>query len=164
MRPPGLPLPQMDWRSEKANNTEHGQKHHPKARLPWLMWNLMRNFSHSGPAQEKEKPPLPPVTKAALIIDDDSIFRAMHRTCVCELGFDRADVKEVEDGVSGLAALKANLYDAVLSDYEMPEMDGLAMVKAFRVWEAGQGGRRRQSVFCITGANEKGWQLASIRS
>ena len=95
------------------------------------------------------------MTKAALIIDDDSIFRAMHRTCVCELGFDRADVKEVEDGVSGLAALKANLYDAVLSDYEMPEMDGLAMIQAFRVWEAGQGRRPRQSVICITGANEQ---------
>ena len=95
------------------------------------------------------------MTKSALIIDDDPTFRVMHRTCVCKLDFNRADVKEVEDGVYGLAALKANLYDAVLSDYEMPEMDGLAMIKAFRVWEAGQGGRRRQSVFCITGANEK---------
>ena len=109
-------------------------------------------FSFWSPhAQEEEKPPPPPVTKSALIIDDDPIFRVMHRTCVCKLGFDRADVNEVEDGVSGLAALKANLYDAVLSDYEMPEMDGLAMVKAFRVWEAGQGWRHRQSVFCITG-------------
>jgi two-component system chemotaxis response regulator CheY len=113
-------------------------------------------FSFWSPhAQEEEKPPPPPVTKSALIIDDDPIFRVMHRTCVCKLDFNRADVKEVEDGVYGLAALKANLYDAVLSDYEMPEMDGLAMIKAFRVWEAGQGGRRRQSVFCITGANEK---------
>ena len=51
--------------------------------------------------------------------------------------------------------MKANLYDVVLSDYEMPEMDGLAMIQAFRVWEAGQGRRPRQSVICITGANEQ---------
>ena len=86
------------------------------------------------------------MAKTALIIDDDATFRAMHRMAVGKSDFKREDIKEVVDGVSGLAAMKANLYDVVLSDYEMPEMDGLAMIQAFRVWEAGQGRRPRPTI------------------
>ena len=41
-------------------------------------------------------------------------------------------VVQAQDGVDGLEAAKAQTFDLVITDWSMPRMDGLALVKAIR--------------------------------
>ncbi|GMA38248.1 response regulator [Mobilicoccus caccae] len=49
-----------------------------------------------------------------------------------QAGYDGAEVIECEDGAEGLAAVKANSPDLVLSDWNMPNMNGIEFLQAVR--------------------------------
>lgn len=65
-----------------------------------------------------------------LVVDDFSTMRRIVRNLLKELGY--ANVDEAEDGVMGLAKLRAESYDFVVSDWNMPNMDGLTMLQHIR--------------------------------
>ncbi|BDH45411.1 chemotaxis protein CheY [Salmonella enterica subsp. enterica serovar Choleraesuis] len=65
-----------------------------------------------------------------LVVDDFSTMRRIVRNLLRELGFN--NVEEAEDGVDALSKLKANSFDFVISDWNMPNMDGLALLKTIR--------------------------------
>jgi len=65
-----------------------------------------------------------------LVVDDFLTMRRIIRNLLKELEF--VNVEEAEDGVIGLEKLKAGNYGFVVSDWNMPNMDGLAMLKAIR--------------------------------
>lgn len=65
-----------------------------------------------------------------LIVDDMSTMRRIVRSILKEIGFD--NVEEAEDGVDGLNKLRSGKFDFVISDWNMPNMDGLEMLKAIR--------------------------------
>lgn len=65
-----------------------------------------------------------------LVVDDFPTMRRIIRNLLKELEF--VNVDEAEDGVIGLEKLKAGNYDFVVSDWNMPNMDGLAMLQAIR--------------------------------
>ena len=65
-----------------------------------------------------------------LVVDDFPTMRRIIRNLLKELGF--INVDEAEDGAVGLEKLKGGNYGFVLSDWNMPNMDGLAMLKAIR--------------------------------
>lgn len=65
-----------------------------------------------------------------LVVDDFSTMRRIVRNLLKELGF--ANVDEAEDGVDGLSKLQAGDFDFVVSDWNMPNMDGLEMLKKIR--------------------------------
>lgn len=65
-----------------------------------------------------------------LVVDDFPTMRRIIRNLLKELGF--VNVDEAEDGAVGLEKLKAGNYGFVLSDWNMPNMDGLAMLQAIR--------------------------------
>lgn len=65
-----------------------------------------------------------------LVVDDFSTMRRIVRNLLKELGF--ANVEEAEDGVDGLGKLQAGDFDFVVSDWNMPNMDGLEMLKKIR--------------------------------
>lgn len=65
-----------------------------------------------------------------LVVDDFPTIRRIVRNLLKELGFTNVD--EAEDGAMGLAKLKAGSYDFVISDWNMPNMDGLQMLQAIR--------------------------------
>lgn len=65
-----------------------------------------------------------------LVVDDFPTMRRIIRNLLKELGF--VNVDEAEDGAAGLDKLKNGNYGFVLSDWNMPNMDGLAMLKAIR--------------------------------
>jgi two-component system, chemotaxis family, chemotaxis protein CheY len=65
-----------------------------------------------------------------LVVDDFSTMRRIIRNLLKELGF--MHVEEAEDGVVALRMLKGGAFDFVISDWNMPNMDGLALLQSIR--------------------------------
>src|SRR3989338_3730192 len=65
-----------------------------------------------------------------LVVDDFSTMRRIVRNLLKELGFNNVD--EAEDGMVALAKLKENKFDFVVSDWNMPNMDGLTLLQSVR--------------------------------
>jgi two-component system chemotaxis response regulator CheY len=65
-----------------------------------------------------------------LVVDDFPTMRRIVRNLLKELGYSNVD--EAEDGMAGLARLRSGTYDFVISDWNMPNLDGLAMLKEIR--------------------------------
>lgn len=65
-----------------------------------------------------------------LVVDDFPTMRRIVRNLLKELGF--VNVDEAEDGAVGLEKIKGGRYGFVVSDWNMPNMDGLAMLQAIR--------------------------------
>jgi len=65
-----------------------------------------------------------------LIVDDFSTMRRIIRNLLKELEFTNAD--EAEDGVAALSKLRGGNFDFVVSDWNMPNMTGIELLKAIR--------------------------------
>ena len=65
-----------------------------------------------------------------LVVDDFSTMRRIVRNLLKELGFTNVD--EAEDGVVALAKLQGGGFDFVVSDWNMPNMDGLTLLQTVR--------------------------------
>ncbi len=65
-----------------------------------------------------------------LVVDDFPTMRRIIRGQLKELGFTNID--EAEDGLAGLTKIKESRFDFVISDWNMPKMDGLQMLQAIR--------------------------------
>jgi two-component system chemotaxis response regulator CheY len=65
-----------------------------------------------------------------LIVDDFSTMRRIVRNLLKEIGYANAD--EAEDGVAALAKLKGGTFDFVVSDINMPNMNGFELLAAIR--------------------------------
>lgn len=65
-----------------------------------------------------------------LVVDDFPTMRRIIKNLLKDLGYENVD--EAEDGVMGLEKLRNNNFDLVVSDWNMPNMDGLVMLKAIR--------------------------------
>ena len=65
-----------------------------------------------------------------LIVDYFSTMRRIVRNLLKELGYSNVD--EAEDGQMALSKLRSEPFDFVISDWNMPVMDGLAMLQAIR--------------------------------
>ncbi len=69
-----------------------------------------------------------------LVVDDFPTMRRIVRSLLKELGFTNVD--EAEDGQVGLAKLRGGGFDFVVSDWNMPNLDGLEMLKQIRADDA----------------------------
>jgi two-component system chemotaxis response regulator CheY len=65
-----------------------------------------------------------------LVVDDFSTMRRIVRNLLKELGFTNVD--EAEDGMVALQKLKAGSFDFIVSDWNMPNMDGLTLLQTVR--------------------------------
>jgi two-component system, chemotaxis family, chemotaxis protein CheY len=65
-----------------------------------------------------------------LLVDDSGTMRTIQKRCLNKVGID--DVIEAEDGIQGLDLFKRHTFDVVLSDWNMPNMDGLTLLKHLR--------------------------------
>jgi len=70
-----------------------------------------------------------------LVVDDSSVMRKIVIRTIRQAGFGDHDVVEAEDGVEGLAKVKESRPDVVLSDWNMPNMNGLEFCEALRAEE-----------------------------
>jgi two-component system chemotaxis response regulator CheY len=69
-----------------------------------------------------------------LIVDDFSTMRRIVRGLLKEMGCHNAD--EAEDGVVALNMMKSTKYDFVVSDINMPNMNGFELLKAIKLDDA----------------------------
>lgn len=65
-----------------------------------------------------------------LVVDDFPTMRRIIRNLLKDLGYENVD--EAEDGAMGLEKLRNGSFDFVVSDWNMPNLDGLEMLKAIR--------------------------------
>lgn len=65
-----------------------------------------------------------------LIVDDFSTMRRIVRNLLKELGYTNAD--EAEDGVVALQKLRGGNFQFVVSDWNMPNMTGIELLKTIR--------------------------------
>lgn len=65
-----------------------------------------------------------------LIVDDFSTMRRIIKNVLHELGFNNTD--EADDGLTALPMLKAGSYDFLITDWNMPGMQGIDLLKALR--------------------------------
>lgn len=65
-----------------------------------------------------------------LVVDDFSTMRRIVKNVLRELGFN--NIKEAEDGGPALQILKTSKIDFVVTDWNMPGMTGLDLLKAIR--------------------------------
>jgi two-component system, chemotaxis family, chemotaxis protein CheY len=69
-----------------------------------------------------------------LIVDDFSTMRRIVRNLLKEIGF--ANAEEAEDGVAALSMLKSSKFDFIVTDINMPNMDGFTLLKSVRADES----------------------------
>lgn len=95
--------------------------------------------------------------KSCLVVDDSSVIRKVARRILEDLDF---QISEAEDGKEALNACESELPDAILLDWNMPNMDGIEFLDALRKLP---GGDSPQVVFCTT-ENDIGHIARAIRA
>ena len=68
-----------------------------------------------------------------LVVDDFATMRKVIRNLLKQVGYE--NIVEAEDGVTALRVLKSQKIDLVISDWNMPNMTGLELLKAVRADE-----------------------------
>ena len=69
-----------------------------------------------------------------LVVDDFSTMRRIVRNLLKDIGYSNTD--EADDGARALQKLKTERFDFVLSDWNMPNMTGIDLLRAIRADES----------------------------
>ncbi|GGL69730.1 response regulator [Wenxinia marina] len=84
---------------------------------------------------------------SVLAIDDSRTIREMVSRTLGDAGF---DVTTATDGKAGVAAFEGRRFDAVVTDINMPNLDGFGVIEAIR------GGRTNRRVPILVLTTESG--------
>lgn len=99
---------------------------------------------------------MPDMKMKFLVVDDFSTMRRIVRNLLKELGF--LNVDEAEDGAIAYGKLTGEHFDFVVTDWNMPNMDGLTFVKQFRA----KGGKT--PIIMVTTEAEKTRVIEAIKA
>ena len=83
------------------------------------------------------------MSTTVLTVDDSRAMRGMLRHSLVAAGF---RVIQAEDGLHGLEVLKSEMPDVVITDINMPRMDGFGFIEAVR----GDDARKMLPVLVLT--------------
>jgi signal transduction histidine kinase/DNA-binding response OmpR family regulator len=112
----------------------------------WIMLPFAKSPAHDKPSPEEppaecrragqvRRCPAPPGSRSPLrilVVEDDRLCRTLTEMLLTRAG---CFVDLVSDGSEGLAVLNFNRYDLVLTDVEMPKVNGLDALRALRSLE-----------------------------
>lgn len=84
-----------------------------------------------------------------LVVDDQLTMRALIRSALQEIGF--KDITDAGDGEEGLKSLVSAPAHLVISDFNMPKLDGLGLLRAIRAHEP----LRKTAFIMLTGRADK---------
>jgi diguanylate cyclase (GGDEF)-like protein len=83
----------------------------------------------TSPNRRRNEPSIDPPSVRVLVVDDDENFRAWLTKLMRRLGF---AVETASDGDHALRMLRASSFDLLISDYQMPRVDGFDLIRAVR--------------------------------
>jgi len=89
------------------------------------------------------------VALKVLVVDDQNSVRQMTRMTLEELGF--RHIHEAENGVKAMETASLQPLDLIISDFNMPEMDGLGLLRAVR----GHPVARKVPFILLTGRGDR---------
>ena len=122
---------------------------------------LLHTAARAAAAPRRTRPQTPSEQSRAILVADDSITSRMLLKNILESAGYR--VTTATDGMEALTALKARDYDALVSDVEMPRLDGFGLTAKVRadprlaelpvVLVTGLGSREHQEHGVAVGAN-----------
>jgi two-component system, chemotaxis family, chemotaxis protein CheY len=95
-----------------------------------------------------------------LVVDDFSTMRRIVRNLLVELGFSGPLIQEAEDGVSAIAMLRSMPFDLVVTDWNMPNMTGIDLLRAIRAEPALKG----LPVLMVTAENNRDQIIAAAQA
>jgi two-component system, chemotaxis family, chemotaxis protein CheY len=73
-----------------------------------------------------------------LIVDDSSVMRKIVERALRQAGLDSLVVLEANNGAEGLDLLRSKQVDVILSDINMPSMDGLEFLRQIHAQKLAQ--------------------------
>jgi two-component system chemotaxis response regulator CheY len=97
-----------------------------------------------GDDEQKEQPLDGLQNLRVLIVDDSSLARRNVRRTLTELGFAR--FTEADDGDVAIEQLRQSRFDLIITDYNMPRLDGRQLIAHIR----GQSSQRHVPVIMVT--------------
>lgn len=84
-----------------------------------------------------------------LVVDDQNSVRQMTRITLEQIGV--RHIHEAENGVKAIDTASTQPLDLIISDYNMPEMDGMELLRAVR----GHPAARRVPFILVTGRGDR---------
>lgn len=73
---------------------------------------------------------MPDLNMKILVVDDFATMRRIIKNILKQLGYQNID--EADDGSVALAKLQKDAYDFVITDWNMPNVNGLELLRAIR--------------------------------
>jgi len=95
-----------------------------------------------------------------LVVDDFSTMRRIVRNLLVELGFSNPLIQEADDGENALVMLRSQPFDLVVTDWNMPNMTGIDLLRAIRAEEALKG----LPVLMVTAENNRDQIIAAAQA
>ena len=74
-----------------------------------------------------------------LIVDDSAVMRKIVERALRQAGLEITEVLEASNGAEGLVQVEKGSLDMILSDINMPVMDGLEFLKNLATMESAKG-------------------------
>ena len=71
-------------------------------------------------------------TKRVLLVDDSSTARQIIKKELIQMGFDDQNIRDAADGKQAVNLLTKAEFHLIISDLHMPNMDGIALLKAVK--------------------------------
>lgn len=95
-----------------------------------------------------------------LVVDDFSTMRRIVRNLLVEIGFSNPLIQEADDGNNALAMLRAAPFDLVVTDWNMPNMTGIDLLRAIRAEATLKG----LPVLMVTAENNRDQIIAAAQA
>ena len=95
-----------------------------------------------------------------LVVDDFSTMRRIVRNLLVELGFTNTLIQEADDGENAMTMLRSQPFDLVVTDWNMPNMTGIDLLRAIRAEASLKG----LPVLMVTAENNRDQIIAAAQA
>lgn len=95
-----------------------------------------------------------------LIVDDFSTMRRIVRNLLVDLGVRPKMIQEADDGSNAMAMLRNVRFDLVITDWNMPNMSGIDLLRSIREWDK----TRTLPVLMVTAENNREQIIAAAQA